>query len=298
MKKFKEVLDKYNINPKRYQFKNNVVIVDCDQGKYVLKPRKSDMRSGEVQNYLDIRSFNYFPKIVSGASEEYEITEYEEDIDIPGDQKITDLVNLVALLHNKTSHYVEVDEDDFKEIYEDVSNNIEYLSSYYNDIAENIENKVYMSPSEYIFIRNISKIYQALAFCKSEIEKWYDAVKEKRKNRYAVVHNNLQIDHFIRNKNSYLISWDKSKIDMPIFDLYKLYKKHALDYEFSEVLNNYERSYPLLEEERMLLFTLMALPDKIDFDGSEYENCRVLGKKLDMVYKTEMIISPYYSKDG
>ena len=44
-------------------------------------------------------------------------------------------------------------------------------------------------------------------------------VKDKRKVRYVVVHNNLDLDHFLKGKNNYLISWDKSKIDLPIYDL-------------------------------------------------------------------------------
>ena len=73
-------------------------------------------------------------------------------------------------------------------------------------------------------------------------------VKDKKKDRFVVVHNNLDLSHFLRNKNSYLISWDKTKIDKPIFDLYKLYKRHYSEFDFVEVLKKYERNYPLLEE--------------------------------------------------
>lgn len=296
MKRYKDILRRYQLKPKKYQLKGKAMIVDTDDGKYVLKTKERNVNNN-IYNYLQTRSFDYYPEIISPNEEEFEVTKYEDEINMPTEQKMNDLINLVGLLHNKTTHYVEVSEDEFKKFYEDISNNIEYLYNYYNDIATLIESKVYMSPSEYLFIRNISKIYAALNFCKSEIETWYKMVKDKRKNRYVVIHNNLNVEHFIRNRNSYLISWDKARIDIPIFDIYKLYKKHALDYEFSEILKNYERSYPLLEEEKKLLFILMALPDKIDFDKRECDLCRDISKKIDLIYKTDIIISPYYTKN-
>ena len=87
----------------------------------------------------------------------------------------------------------------------------------------------------------------------------------------------------------------KSKIGIPIFDIHKLYKKHALEFDFSELLKLYEKNYPLLEEEKKLLFILISIPQKLSLDKSEYENTKEAGKMMDYIYKTEMLISPYYS---
>jgi len=297
MKKIKEILKKYDLKPIRYQFIGKTIIVETEKGKWVLKPKERNRsNSVDIYRYLESRAFNYYPKIISDMDDDYEITEYLVRVDMPDDQKMFDMINLVSLLHSKTTYYKEVDEDEYKKIYEDIKNNIEYLYGYYNDLASLIEAKVYMSPSEYTLIRNISKIFSALGFCKREIEEWYKLIKEKRKQRLVILHNNLEIDHFIRNKNSYLISWDKAKEGIPIFDLYKLYKKHCLDYEFSEILKYYEKHYPLLEEEKKLFFILISLPDKIELNGREYDCCRNVSKKMDYLYKTETLIAPYYSK--
>ena len=37
--------------------------------------------------------------------DQYEITEYIEDIEMPKEQKMQDMIDLVALLHSKTTHY-------------------------------------------------------------------------------------------------------------------------------------------------------------------------------------------------
>ena len=39
-----------------------------------------------------------------------------------------------------------------------------------------------MSPSEYEFTRNYSKIYASLLFCEEELNNWYSLVKENNKD--------------------------------------------------------------------------------------------------------------------
>jgi len=295
MKRISEILKKYEIKPYRYTSNGKVTIVDTEMGRFAIKER---VNKKDIFSYLKSRSFDYFPKVINEEDDEYEISEFIEDTEYPNEQKIMDMVNLVSLLHNKTTHFKEVDFDDYKKIYEDVSGNIEYLTSYYNDIITFIDTKVYMSPSEYLLARNISKVYASLNFCKGEIDKWYKLVEDKTKQRHVVLHNNLDLSHFIKSDKSYLTSWNKSKIGIPIFDLYILYRRHALEFEFSEIFKYYEQNYPLLEDERLLFFILITLPPKLSFDKSEYENTCYINEQIDLLYKTEKFISPYYSKNN
>ena len=295
MKQINEILKKYNLKPHRYINNGKVTIVDTEMGRFAIK---KNLKNKKIFTYLKSRSFNYYPKNINDEEEEYEITEYLEDIDYPNEQKMLDLINLVTLLHNKTTHYKEVDFDDYKQIYEDIKNNIEYLTSYYNDLITLIDTHIFMSPSEYMLARNISRIFNALNFCSYEIDNWYDLVKEKTKQRVVVLHNNLDLSHFIKNENSYLLSWDKAKIGIPIFDLYILYKHHGLDYNFEDILKHYEQSYPLQKDERKLLFVLIALPPKLDFSKNVYQMTSEITKMMDLLYKTEKLISPYYTEQS
>ena len=294
MRKFNDVFSKYSLKPCRYQVKGKATIIDTDNGSFVIKEKNRDGNSS-IYEYLNSRNFNYYPKVISDFEDDYVITEYIESSIMPDEQKLMDLIDLVSLLHSKTTHYKEVDAADYKKLYEDIANNIEYLYSYYNDIITIIESRVYMSPAEYLLARNISLIFSSLNYAKEELGKWYELVNNKTKQRLVVLHNNLDMSHFIRNKEAYLINWDKSKIDIPIFDLYKLYKRHSLDYDFEEVLKRYERNYPLLDEERRLLFILIILPDKIEFDENNLEMTKKVSRLIDSLYKTQQLISPYYS---
>lgn len=51
-------------------------------------------------------------------------------------------------------------------IFEETMEKINYIYNYYMDVINIIESKIYMSPSEYLIARNISKIFSCIYFCK------------------------------------------------------------------------------------------------------------------------------------
>ena len=285
------ILRKNDLVATRYEKKGTVTIATTNNGKYAIKKGKID---DKIRSYLRARNFDYIPKSIE--EDGYNISEYIEEYDLPKEQKIQDLIELTALLHNKTTHYKEIDLSYYTTLYEDLNNNIEYLYTYYTDMINLIEGKVFMSPSEYLLARNITEIYSTLDLCHDMVEDFYSLVKEKRKQRLVVLHNNLDLTHYIRNNSSFLVSWDKSKIDAPIFDIYKLYKKYVLDFDFDEILRTYEKHYPLFDDEKLLLFVLITLPDIIEFDDSEYNMCLKISKMLDSMIKTKNMVLPYYSE--
>lgn len=288
-----EFLKQHGIKPIKIEKTGKVLIIDTVDGKYVLKENK---HKDNIYRYLKSRNFNYLPSMITNIDEEYIITKYEDDIDMPLEQKVNDMVDLLSLLHNKTSFYKEIDNDEYKKIFEDINNNIAYLDSYYNDMITIIESKVYMSPSEYLLARNITKVLYRLERLKKETELWFDSVKDKNKIRNVVLHNNLDISHFIKNENSFFINWDKSKIDMPIFDLYKLYLRND-GYDFIEVLNRYEERYPLLEDERNLLMILIRLPDILERVTNELQNTRYVKKLINNIDRSENLLPNYFNNE-
>lgn len=291
MKEINNVLKKHDLRTNYYEKRGHAIIVNSNKGKLVLKKKSNN----DIYDYLDSRSFNYYPKTI--FDDDYMIMEYLEESKIPDDQKILDLINLVSLLHSKTTHFKNVDIDEYKKNYEDLKGNINYLLNYYDDLMTIIESKVYMSPRELLLARNISIIFNALNYTNNKLDDWYNNVKDKNRRRYVVIHNNLDLNHFIRNKNPYLLSWDKSKIDIPIYDLYILYKKYATQFDFKYLIQKYEKEYPLLEDEKSLFYILISIPDKIEFTDNIYNDCIKIEKMLDYLYITESLVSPDNSKN-
>lgn len=223
---------------------------------------------------------------------------YVMDIDEPNEQKIIDLINILSLLHSKTTMYKEVDIDYYKYIYEDIKKEIDDSYNYYNLIMDNIDSIVYMSPSNYLIARNISLIYGAIDFARRNIDIWYKLIENKRKVRVVVVHNNLSLEHYIKYDKPYLISWDNSKIDMPIYDLISLYNNHYLDFEFSELLDIYFNKYSLMKEELILFLVIISIPKKIIYNDSEYKNVINIRRQLDYIYKTSELVKKYNVSDN
>ena len=279
--------------PYRYTIKGNVTLLHTTSGDFVVKKKNNDLKS--IYNYLKSRNFDYFPNLIDDSRNEINVFEYVEDITMPKEQKAQDMINLVSLLHNKTTYYKVVSDDTFKSIYDSVKSNIDYLGNYYENLINEIRTVEYMSPSSYLIIRNSSKIFSCLDFCTQELNNWFEMVKEEKKQRVSLVHNNLSLEHFIKNEKDYLISWDKSKIDNPVLDLINFYHNNYFDIDFETIFNQYLNKYPLTESEKKLLFIVISLPKKVEIENNEFSTCRSVRNVLDYLYKTEELIRPYYS---
>ena len=281
--------------PYRYTYKGNVIILECKNNTLVIKERKKDL--SKLFNYLKSRNFDNFPNIIDDSRSDIDVYEFIEDTLYPKEQRANDLIDLVANLHSKTSYYKDVTEDNYKEMYDSIKNNLDYYSYTYEKYFDDFFKEIYLSPSKYLFMRNYSKVSNNINFCKKELDNWYDLVKELKKSRVSVIHNDLSLDHYLKNDKDYLISWDKSSIDTPIIDIVNFYKKEYLNINFDNLLKNYLNSMRLSDEELKLLLILISLPPEIMFDNDELKSCSNLRRQLDYIYKTENLIRPYYSKD-
>ena len=275
-------------NVNRFTIKSSAKIID---NKFVLKDRKID-NLDRVYGYLKSRSFDYFPEPMYIDSD-YEVYPYIEELYEPTEQKALDMMHLLTLLHSKTTFYREVDIDRNKEIYEDITEKLNYLNNFYSDLITMIEGEVYMSPSSYLIARNINLIFDSIYYARDGIDSWYKKIENNKNERVSYIHNNINLDHYIKSDKPYLISWNNSRIDKSIYDLLSFYKNHYLDLDFSEMLHYYENYYPLKEEERLLLFVYMAIPFKIEFIDNEYEMCIKINKMIEYLYKTSYLIKNY-----
>ena len=267
--------------------KNSVQIID---NEYVIKKDNKEIET--IYNYLQSRSFEYFPKIIKKDKGNI-YYEYIEDINEPKEQKIIDLIILISILHNKTTFYKEVDIDYYKSIYEHINNEIDDIYNYYNQVMDNIESNIYMSPSDYLIARNISSIYKNLIYAKDTITKWFKKVENERKVRVVTIHNNLKLEHYLKQDNPYLISWDNSKVDMPIYDLISLYQNNFLDFEFTDLLDIYLKKYPLTNEEILLFLAIISIPSKVKKESTEYKTVLNIRRNIDYIYKTDKILEKY-----
>ncbi len=259
-----DILDKFNLKINKVSIKGNCMILDTDSEKYVLKKDNTN-----YYDYLPVREFINYPDVLQ-VKYDYVLSKYIDNKNVPDNQRLEDMIYLVSILHNHTAFDKKIDIDTIKEKYESLINKLDYLYRYYLSLQDLIEDEEYMSPANYYLIRNISLIYYAIKESRKYLDKWYKDIENTKTIRYAYTHGNLDINHILEDDKLYLISWNKSKIDLPIYDIEDFYRKNFKSIRLDTILRIYSKKYLLKEDEINLLFCLLLIPIKVDMDKKEY----------------------------
>ena len=271
MNNFQDILDKYKLKPYKYKYINEACIIYTDNGNYVIK-KKIKNNKDEIYDYLLSRDFISFLYPENSSNDEYEIYSYIDEVNIDKNLKAKDLIYIISDLHNRTTSYKKIDLDEIKEIYEEKQEKIKYLENYYNDLEEVFILHVYNSPSEYLLLRNIDKIYNTLNYSKILLDRWYSIITNNPTVRLTMNHNHLSLDHFIDNHDAKLINFDYAKLDYPINDIAYFYKQHYLDLDMESLYSIYKHKFKCNLEEELMLFIEIMLPWKIFFTDNNLDN--------------------------
>lgn len=283
--------------PYRITKMKNATIIDSSEGKFVLKKENKDLYT--LFNYLNKRGFDNFPKLIKNFRDEENLFEYVEEEQIFEEQKLLEMSLVVASLHNKTVYFKKSKLDDYKEIYENIDNNLAYLSTYYNALFLKNLSYEYQSPDKYLFCRNYSKYINSIKFCKDKLDSWYEKVKDKDKVRVSVIHNNLAMEHFLYSlRNSSLISWDNYKIDTPVLDFVTLFHNEYLNADFSAYLEHYFGAFELNDDEKDLLFILLNIPINLQKNDNIQKNTINVHNNILYLLKAEKLTKEYYSNNS
>ncbi len=287
MNRLKSVLRSHDIKAHALKKIGKVWIVETSDSSFVYKENSN---SYDIYEYLKTRDFHNFPRCFNEKGTSYSLTEYITTKDIPNEQKLNDLIHLSGILHRKTLFNKEVDMDKIKEIYESIIRETDYLIKYYNDLNNYIDTVVFMSPAEYLLVSNIDLFYYLLSFVKVEINNWYNFIKEKKILRYSMIHNNLSLDHLLVGEDRYLVSWDKARIDMPVFDLVKLYQDNYYDLDLEYLIREYQKELAITDNEYLFFLIRLAIPKRIEFTKNTYLDCYNINKYIVYLSKIAVLV--------
>ena len=263
----------------------NKVIIDNDR---VIK-KKND-RLLELYDYLNDRGFDNYPEVINVDENNIE-SKYIEEKKVYELYDGEELMKTAALLHNKTMELKSVSKNKYREIYDKIRSNIEYMKKYYELMINSIEEEEYMSPSHYLFARNYSIIDSSIKYATISLKRWFKEVSNKSNEKVCVIHNNLSSNHHIKGDKNYLISFDNYLVDTPVLDLYKFYKNEGFKLNFIKLLNIYEQTNKLENDEKLLLNILISIPPKIEEVNDEYLNCIIIKKVYNYIYTSMNIVN-------
>ena len=294
MNNIKEILERHNYHLKGISYRKNAKVLDTEEGKLIYKIKKKDKK--DLFSYLKTKNFNNYLPIVNDYQEPFELYEYIKEKKYDNQDKAMDLIYTLSMLHIKTTTYENIDLDEVKRIYEDTMKEISYLNSYYLDLQDYIETKVYMSPAEYLLMRNISKIYFSLNHSANLLENWYQEKIKQKKERHVLLHQNLSLEHFLKEEEGYFISWDHSKKGPVIYDFLNFYKNEYLTLEMESLYELYQSKYQFSQNEKSLFFSLLLLPPKVQLNKTNYINTLEVRNLVIYIEKTNHFVSQEYEK--
>lgn len=286
-REIQDIIKKHDLHPISYQKLKKALVINTKKKKYVVKTNTNNY---DIYKYLSSRDFNYFPPNYNTRGGNYDLSLYIDDNSLNNEQKLSDLIGIIASLHKKTSFMRELDLDDIKKVYEELQDNIKKSFGYYSNLNDYIDSLIFYSPSEYLLVRNISLIYYLLEFSKKKLDDWYNRIKESKSIRNSLIHNNIDLDHLLINNGYYLVSWDKAMFSTPVDDLVDLYRKYYHQGELDNVLSNYNSINNLNQEEYDLLLIRLSIPDVIELTNDTYSDTKKINDLLFYLNKIYKIV--------
>ena len=284
------IIKKNNIHPIGYEKIKSVYLVKEKNTCFIIKLHTNNY---DIYKYLISKNFNYLPNNYNKSSDNYDILEYIKDIKIDKVQKINDYLKILSVLHLKTSYVREIDLDEIKKNYEELINKINILKRFYHELNDSIDKELFLSPSNYLLVRNISLIYSILNICEDKLNKIYEKLKNEKSIRISLLHNNIDLDHLLNSDKEYLISWDKSYFDSPIIELETFYRKYYQYIDINDFFRIYESINKLTNIEKELLLIKLAIPRKIEFSNNDYLNTEVVNKEINYLKNIYDILISY-----
>jgi len=285
-----------NLN-RKISIVNNVKFIEENNEKYVIKEKKNN-DTRELFSYLKSKSFINYLDYINDDKEKYMVFPYVNSVIKDKDEIGKDLIILIANLHAKTSFYKRYTEYEAKSFYEEKLEYLENIDKYYEDLRKLLEEEEFISPSGYLLLRNISWIFHSLNSSRYFLDKWYEIIKTKKNRRICLIHGNLEFSHLLEDENKFIISWDNARNDVCIYDLLILYKKHFHEVYFYNLFKIYEECFPMLQEERYLLFSMMLLPEKLELNKREIINTKEVFDLIEFLKSSSNIISKYHSANS
>lgn len=279
MNKLINILKERNIHPISYQKNKNVWIINH---MYTIKLNTNNY---DIYKYLISKEFMYFPKNFNNINDNYDLSLFIDELKINNQERINDYIKIISLLHLKTSYKREIDLDEIKDKYESISNRIISLRNYYLKLNDKLDQFIFLSPSAYLLLRNISLIYSILNNSEILLNEIYNKIKNDKSIRVSLLHNNPDLNHLLISDKEYLISWDKSYFNSPIYEIENIYRKYYNIIELNDLLKIYESINKLTDIEKKYLLVLLAIPKEINLTNNTYQDTIIINDEINYLTK-------------
>lgn len=227
---------------------------------------------------------------------EFYLMPWIESGQVRSDERFVDLMREAARIHKVTEVTGKVNHSFFQHFYEKSKSNIDRRKLDYERFIEECEKKIYMSPFELLYSTHFVQLMRMEDFALNTLEDWYEATKEKNKDRISICHGNLSPNHLLYDESghSYLFNFDRTFTASPIYDLLTFFRNVLYRYpqkisDATQWYREYGQHHQLTDDERLLLFYYLTQTDKIHRIIHQYQTDRSISEK-DIVVKLQRSI--------
>lgn len=225
-------------------------------------------------------------QIDNSRGSEFYLMPWIENGQVRADERFVDLMREVARIHKVTEVTGKANHSYFQHFYEKSKVNIDKRKLDYERFIEKSEQKIYMSPFELLYSTHFVQLMRMENFALNNLEDWYEATKEKNKDRISICHGNLSPNHLLYDErgHSYLFNFDRTFTASPIYDLLYFFRKALYRYpqkaaEATGWYKEYSQHHQLTDDERSLLFYYLTQTDKIHRIIHQYQTDRSISEK-------------------
>lgn len=289
----RDCLRELGIDAKKVTYLGNYVVVDSLNDKYLIK--KKDSNKEELFNYLRQVNYDYFLPLENNYEDYYELYRYYDDNVSDKYLKAKELIYALVILHLKTTNYVDYNHDKFREIYEELNIRIDNIMKYYLDLQDYLEGVEFLSPAQYLLIRNMSKYYELIRMAKYRLDSWFNT--DNQKVREVVLIKNVGLDNFRVGDKTYFVDYKDVSRGLVVYDLISFYRREAINVDFPSLFNIYNSKYQLTSDELDLFFSVICIPEKIMFSKNNYQDTLRVRKITDYVLMTLSFVSEKYKEN-
>ncbi len=279
--------------------------IKTSQNSFILKIA-DDENVQTIYNYITMLKLNFIVKPLLNKNglvlTKYQdkwiyITPYleQDGINVKG-LKLRVYFEKIAQLHNKSFYSEKISNGYFEKLFEYLQDQIVSRRSFFENMIQKIESSNYKSSSEWLFLLNYNKIMASINKSDDFLRKVMKQTESKSSIRLSLVYNNFDYDHILLEKDM-LLSIDKMKIDLPIFDIYDVYQRmDDVFFDLDDLISNYLKKVILYDYEKSLLCCLLLLVPVIDMNEDEIENVITLTRLFYYLNAVQTVIDLLQAK--
>ena len=256
-----------NIHIDRLEIFSKYVLVYSDKDIFLIKSHNIDI--DKLFRYFKVINFVGYIYPIK-VTDDYELYRYYSDCSLDVYDKAKEIINTLVDLHTKSYSFFEYSPSEKEKIYDLYNEKIDKCFSYYLNLQDSIEEMEIIKPSYYLLLNNVSKFYKLLNLSKNYLDKFYNS--DNNHYREALLVGNTVFSNFSFSDKKYFIDWDESRRDLLVWDFIFFYKENYKYIDAIGLYDYYNSKISLSDNELNLFFTIISIPEVIDFSGTEFTN--------------------------